>query len=257
MTKRVLVIDDEENIRQMTRLALEAAGYEVGEAGTGMEAFAILGGDPLWDVVLLDQKMPGMVGTEVLKRIKVLAPTARVIMVTAFASVDLAVEAMKLGASDFVRKPTTPEILRNALAAALAKAPEPPSINGVAHDERQASTQVTLNGFTILRASDIRGTLAERPNERCFIVKTPDGAKQEVIVEIDREAVSAVEAVTNNLPLQRSFWTEQAEQFLSDFIWNDGHAPANGRLRLKAVEGEALVKATREEVTNEQTHSNN
>lgn len=57
-----------------TRLTLEAAGYEVGEAGTGMEAFAILGGEDAWDVVLLDQKMPGMVGTEVLKRIKVLAP---------------------------------------------------------------------------------------------------------------------------------------------------------------------------------------
>src|ERR1700694_3912566 len=119
MSKRILIIDDEENIRQMTRLTLEAAGYEVGEARDGMEALAILGGDVSWDAVLLDQKMPGMVGTEILKRLKVLVPTARVIMVTAFASLDLAVEAMKLGATDFVRNPMTPEILRNALAAAL------------------------------------------------------------------------------------------------------------------------------------------
>ena len=51
------------------------------------------------------------------------APTARVIMVTAFASIELAVEAMKLGATDFMRKPMTPDILRNTVAAALAKPP--------------------------------------------------------------------------------------------------------------------------------------
>jgi CheY-like chemotaxis protein len=56
MAKRVLIVDDEENIREMTRLALEAAGYEVGEAASGLEAFAIIGGDDAWDAVLLDQK---------------------------------------------------------------------------------------------------------------------------------------------------------------------------------------------------------
>lgn len=103
MSKRILIVDDEENIRQMTRLALEAAGYLVAEARNGIEAFALLGSDPRWDAVLLDQKMPGLVGTEVLQRIKVLSPSTPVIMMTAFASVELAVEAMKLGASDFVR----------------------------------------------------------------------------------------------------------------------------------------------------------
>src|SRR5207344_3230335 len=74
-----------------------------------------------WDIVLLDQKMPGMDGIEVLRHMKEEAPTARVIMVTAFASIELAVEAMKLGATDFMRKPMTHEILRNTVAAALAK----------------------------------------------------------------------------------------------------------------------------------------
>ncbi|HEX9422657.1 MAG TPA: response regulator [Pyrinomonadaceae bacterium] len=80
MPNRVLIVDDEENIREMIRLALEAAGYEVGEAGSGLEAFAVIGGDESWDAVLLDQKMPGMVGTEILRRLKVMLPTARVIM---------------------------------------------------------------------------------------------------------------------------------------------------------------------------------
>lgn len=253
MAKRVLIIDDEVNIREMTRLALEAAGYEVGEAGSGLEAFAIIGSDESWDAVLLDQKMPGMVGTEILRRLKVMLPAARVIMMTAFASVELAVEAMKLGATDFVRKPMTPEILRNALAAALAKAPELSKPKFSQTDERDGSPQVTLNGFTILRATDIPGGLPQRANERCFLVKRPDGSEQEVVVEIDREAVLAAEKVTSDLPLGKSFWTEQAEQFLTDFLWNDGSAPSNGRLTLKGVEREALERAARKEV-NDQTH---
>jgi CheY-like chemotaxis protein len=248
MSKRVLIVDDEENIRELSRLALESAGYEVGEAGTGLEAFAIIGSDESWDAVLLDQKMPGMVGTEILRRLKVMLPAARVIMMTAFASVDLAVEAMKLGATDFVRKPMTPEILRNALSAALAKAPEPQESSVQDNDGRKGSPQVTLNGFTILRATDIRGVVPQRSNERSFIVRKPNGSEQQVIVEIDPEAVSAVQKITTDVPLSKAFWTEQAEQFLSDFLWNDGNAPATGRLTLKGVEREALEKAARREI---------
>jgi DNA-binding response OmpR family regulator len=249
MSKRVLIVDDEENIREMTRLALEAAGYEVGEAESGLEAFAIIGSDESWDAVLLDQKMPGMVGTEILRRLKVMLPAARVIMMTAYASIDLAVEAMKLGASDFVRKPMTPEILRNAVAAALTKEPEHHTSDAAVDRNQEQSREKTLNGFTILRATDILGVVPHRLNERAFIVRTPNGREQEVVVEIAPEAISAVEKVTTDLPLERSFWTEQAEQFLSDFLWNDGSAPATGRLRLKGVEREALLKAVRKEIS--------
>ena len=249
MPKRVLIIDDEENIREMTRLALEATGYEVGEARSGLEAFAIIGNDKSWDAVLLDQKMPGMAGTEVLRRLKVILPAARMIMMTAFASIDLAVEAMKLGASDFVRKPMTPEILRNAVAAALAKEPErrdSPSGEDRPHEQ---SRQITLNGFTILRATAMLVVVPRGQNERAFIVRAPNGREQEVVVEINSGVISAVEKVTTDLPLANSFWTEQAEQFLSDFLWNDGNVPATGRLTLKGVEREALRKATRKEAS--------
>lgn len=248
MAKRVLIVDDEENIREMTRLALEAAGYEVGEARNGLEAFAVIGGDDSWDAVLLDQKMPGMVGTEVLRRIKVMLPSVKVIMMTAYASVDLAVEAMKLGATDFVRKPMTPEILRNALTAAFAKMPEPHSTKATGESKASHLRAVTLNGFTILRAADLGRSLPQRANERCFVVRTPHGQEQQVVVEIDHEAITSVEKVTGNLAIGKAFWTEQAERFLTDFIWNDGHVPANGRLTLKGVEREALETAVRKEV---------
>src|SRR5882762_7291239 len=121
MPDRVLIIDDEEHIRRMMRLTLEAAGHTVGEAGDGPEGLKLYGDGSGWDGVVLDQRMPGMDGLETLRRIKESNPRARVIMATAYASIELAVDAMKLGASDFVRKPMTPETLRNAVAAALAK----------------------------------------------------------------------------------------------------------------------------------------
>lgn len=222
MPERVMIIDDEENIRQMLRLTLETAAFEVGEAGDGMEAFAILGGDAAWNVILLDQRLPIMEGTEVLRRIKVLAPQARVVMMTAFASVELAVEAMKLGATDFLRKPLTPDMVRNAVAAALKSAGQP----------KGATRSVTMNGFTILSSLDS----VKEPNERRFMVQKPNGRDQEVVVEITREARESAERMTRKATVDEDIWTSQAETFLAEFIWNDGDVPRNGRLILKRID---------------------
>ena len=222
MPERVLIIDDEENIRQMLRLTLETAAYEVGEAGDGMEAFAILGGDPDWNVVLLDQRLPIMEGTEVLRRIKVLAPQARIVMMTAFASVELAVQAMKLGATDFLRKPLTPDMVRNAVAAALKSAGH----------QKGATRSVTMNGFSILSSSDT----AKEPNERRFTVRKPNGRDQEVVVEIAPEARESAAQMSRGATVDEDIWTFQAETFLAEFIWNDGDVPRNGRLVLKRID---------------------
>jgi FixJ family two-component response regulator len=233
MTK-VLIIDDEENIRQMTRLTLETAGYQVGEAASGMECFAILGGDAAWDVVLLDQKMPVLMGTDVLRRLRVLAPQARVIIMTAFASVELAVEAMKLGAADFVRKPMTPEVLRNAVAGALGV-----TRGQSAPEERKT---FTMNGFAILRTSDVT---ADALNERRFVVSRPDGSEQEVVVEISEEAIGNVRNSGLTISLEDPFWTDEAEHFLTDYIWNDGNVPATGKLKLKGIEATDLAEVAK------------
>lgn len=243
MSNRILIIDDEENIRQMCRLALETAGYEVGEAMDGMEAFAILGGDPAWDVILLDQRLPLMEGTEVLPRISVLAPSARVVMMTAYASVELAVKAMKLGATDFLRKPMTPEIVRNSVEAALKKASKQQAnaeSSARRHEKGQTRT-VTMNGFTILRGTDLTGALLQQPNERRFLVRKPNGEEQEVAVEISNEALKAAEQVVKDAAIETEFWTSQAESFLSAFIWNDGNVPVGGKLVLKGVARDDLV----------------
>lgn len=121
--ERVLIIEDEEHIRRMMRLTLETAGYEVGEADGGAEGLRLYREHSPWGAVILDQRMPGMDGLETLRQIKEVDPDASVVMATAYASIDLAVDAMKLGASDFVRKPMTPETLRNAVSVSLAKQP--------------------------------------------------------------------------------------------------------------------------------------
>ena len=177
MSQRTLIIDDEAHIRRMMRLTLETAGYEVGEAADGPQGLAAFGDGATWDVVLLDQKMPGMDGLEVLRRIKEGAPTARVIMVTAFASIELAVEAMKLGATDFMRKPMTPEILRNTVAAALAKSlgtipGGQPAAAALPDDPYRA---LTMNGFHIARAFEVSSQTAGSPGAYQFIVRPPKG----------------------------------------------------------------------------------
>jgi len=245
MSKRILIIDDEENIRRVIRLTLQAAGYEVGEAGDGVSGLEMFGDGSTWDAVLLDQRMPGMDGLETLQRINKRNSTARVIMATAYASIELAVDAMKLGATDFVRKPMTPEVLRNAVAAALSK--EPRVSSPVTMPDEEISTApliqiITMNGFTILDSQDVR----PEPNERRFIVRSPSGSEHEVLVLIDDEAVGYVERMTRRtLPAENSFWTGQAERLLSDYLWKEGKVPPTRKLRIKDVDRDELPMAAR------------
>jgi DNA-binding response OmpR family regulator len=245
MSKRILIIDDEEHIRRMIRLTLETAGYEAGEAGDGLQGLDAFGDGSAWDAVLLDQKMPGMDGLETLRLIKERVPAARVIMVTAFASIELAVDAMKLGATDFVRKPMTPEILRSAVAAALAKQPRVSAVTASAAQgipARPLIQTITMNGFTIL---DSEAT-TQAPDERHFIVQSPDGDEHEVLVQIDDEAVGYVERMTRrHLPPANFFWTTQAERSLSDYLWREGKVPPTRKLTVKDVARDELPIAAR------------
>jgi len=246
MSKRILIIDDEENIRRVMRLTLQAAGYEVGEASDGESALELFGDGTAWDALLLDQRMPGLDGLETLRQISDRDPQARVIMATAYASIELAVDAMKLGATDFVRKPMTPEILRNAVAAALFKEPrrrqQVPELSTADASTAPLIQIVTMNGYTILDSENVRHEL----NERRFIVRSPTGSEHEVLVSIDDEAVSYVARMTRRkLPPENSFWTGQAERLLSDYLWKEGQVPPTRKLIIKDVDRDELPLAAR------------
>jgi CheY-like chemotaxis protein len=245
MSRRILIIDDEENIRRVTRLTLQAAGYEIGEAGDGARGLEAFGNGTGWDAVLLDQRMPGMDGLETLRKIKERQPDARVIMSTAYASIELAVDAMKLGATDFVRKPMTPEILRNAIAASLSKQQRVSEQTDQGSPEVSAEPLIqiiTMNGFTILESEGARPD----PHERRFMVKSPTGGEHEVLVQIDEEAVGYVERMTRRrLPAENSFWTSQAQRLLSDYLWKEGKVPPTRKLTIKDVDRDELPMAAR------------
>lgn len=247
MSKRVLIIDDEENIRRMVRLTLEAAGYEAEEARDGTQGLALYADGSRWDAVLLDQRMPGLDGVEILKRIKQRRPDARVILVTAYASIELAVQAMKLGATDFVRKPMTPQILRSSLAAALSKSPDrnlPPAKD---EDSGEHSIQtITLNGFEIRRPDEMEAIVPTQFGEHSFVVKDPEGNAHHVKVSIDEEVVQYVERMTRrSLPPDSSFWSLRAERLLSDYLWFTGSLPPEGKLKLKEIDRDGLLMAER------------
>ena len=105
---RILVVDDEAAMRESLKDWLSEDGYQVGQAAGGAEAIEMVRSHP-WDVLLLDLKMPGMDGLETLKNVKEVNPEVEVLMMTAYATVDTAVQAMKLGAFDYLVKPFDPD----------------------------------------------------------------------------------------------------------------------------------------------------
>ena len=114
----ILVIDDEESMRDSCQQTLSRDGNRVQVAKDGPKALAMLETES-FDLVILDLKMPGLSGMKVLKKIKVDDPEAMVIVITGYATIESAIEAMKSGAYDFIPKPFTPESLRAIVKRAL------------------------------------------------------------------------------------------------------------------------------------------
>ncbi len=108
MSKNILVIDDEPNLRHMLTVVLEKAGYTVSSAADGEQALSLIEAK-LFDLILCDLRMPGMDGLTFLKHAARQTLDAAVIMMSAYGSIDTAVEAMKLGAADYISKPFKPD----------------------------------------------------------------------------------------------------------------------------------------------------
>jgi two-component system NtrC family response regulator len=100
----ILVVDDDESLRRITQLQLEEAGHPVLTASNGTEALSLIEEDPP-GLVITDLKMPGLSGLELLNKIRESHPEITVLMITAFGTVQSAVEAMKAGAYDYITKP--------------------------------------------------------------------------------------------------------------------------------------------------------
>jgi len=117
-SRRVLIVDDEKNIRLTLSQTLESLELESDTAANGEEALALLE-QRKFGLILLDLKMPGMDGMEVLRRVREVHPNIRVIIITAYGTIESAVEAMRLGAVDFIQKPFAPAEIRELVIQVL------------------------------------------------------------------------------------------------------------------------------------------
>lgn len=117
----ILVVDDEGAIRYSVSKTLQRIGYEVEEAASGEEALDILG-KKTFEVILTDIRMPGITGVELLKRIKDISPDAIVILLTGYASLGTAVESLRLGAHDYLIKPSSSQDIRQSVMRGVDRA---------------------------------------------------------------------------------------------------------------------------------------
>lgn len=106
----VLVVDDERNIRNNLTTVLQSAGYKVDASGDGEDALTKCK-ERHYDIALVDIQMPKMGGLQLLRYLRTLRPNLAVVILTAYGTVGSAVEAMKLGAVDFLEKPFDPKVL--------------------------------------------------------------------------------------------------------------------------------------------------
>lgn len=116
--KRILAVDDEPNMRRLLEISLRQAGYQALSASNGLEALALLKEEQV-DLIVSDLHMPGMNGLALLKKVREDNAALPFIMVTAQGEINTAVEAMKLGAADYILRPFDLEVLEVAIAKAL------------------------------------------------------------------------------------------------------------------------------------------
>ena len=142
---RILVVDDEENIREGCRRSLERIGHEVAVAAEAKEALTKLGG-PSFDLALLDIRMPGMGGVELLEAVKTRDPSVAVVMMTGYASIENAVECMKKGAVEYVAKPFKPDDIREVVQRVLAERTSPPATEMLVEELSGPATRRVIFG---------------------------------------------------------------------------------------------------------------
>lgn len=224
----ILVVDDTKNIRKMVELTLSKAGHEIQTAADGQEGLRLFSDGAGWDLTLVDQRMPQVQGDEFVVEARRRDPMARLLMMTAFATPELASGVMQSGALDFLRKPFSTDVLRSAVELALSHSRQfaPPSTfdaGAVVMPGQPGyvspSVSSRVNGFSFWRVSDEQPNPAGFELGRPFQVRLPDGVYTRCFVGITPHVRAQIEAdggraVADDDP----FWEEVCRETLFGFL---------------------------------------
>ena len=196
----ILVIDDTKNIRNLTQLTLRRAGYNVESAEDGERGLELFGDGKGWSLVLLDHQMPGMVGLDVLREIRRRDPAARIVLFTAFATIGLASDAIKAGATDFLRKPFSTDALRSTVEATLSRPRQSGRTETVEDAPAAPSKAYSFNGYQFwalpLEDSDAPPAFAVY---RVFTLRGPSGESGRCTVGLTPHVQEQVHSITRKV----------------------------------------------------------
>jgi two-component system alkaline phosphatase synthesis response regulator PhoP len=187
MKPRVLIVDDEDTIRYFLKLELEQQNYEVWDVATGEKALELLKTHN-FDVALLDLRLPGISGQKVMHYLRQLAPHTSIIIITAYATLDSAIDALKHGAHDYLVKPFDTEEVLASVADGIAR--QGRQIPTVEHEDPILMTgplKLDLNSHQVYLNDDpLKLTPTEFDLLVCFM-KAPNTALDSVtLLEIIR-----------------------------------------------------------------------
>ncbi len=216
----------------MIRLALQHVGHEVEAASDGEEGLRKFGDGSDFDLVLVDQRMPGITGIDVQRAIRKKSPKTKLIMVTAHGTIDLAAEAIQAGAMDFLRKPFTADTLRGAVDSAMERVMVSLSANTAS--AFTPFTRTTINGFRFEPAPE--GRVVANGDISCeFVVDMPGGAFRNVTIMLPSYVAELVKAYADleEPPGGDSFWQGLTEEALANYLWQNAELPPGNFLRIE------------------------
>lgn len=227
---RILVIDDEKNIRKMVELTLIKARHKVKLAENGAQGLALFGDGSAWDATLVDQRMPELEGREFTYAARQRDPAARIVMMTAFATLDLAAEVVQAGATDFLRKPFSTDTLRGAVTAALnrPRRANQPDLPAVARSVTPPLISYFLNGFNFwpLAAAAASARLPGLAIARVFQVCGPHGTTGRCLVGVTPHVQAQVfQTAGQSYNADDTLWEMLCQLALSDYLLDKAALP--------------------------------
>jgi DNA-binding response OmpR family regulator len=203
MTHQVLIVDDEKTLRHFLRLNLQEQGYEVAEAADGQTALRLIE-QHHFDVALVDLRLTDMGGLEIVRRLRQVTPTTGVIILTAYATLDSAIEALRHGAHDYLTKPFDTSELMASVADGIARQSvetlPPPKITETILEVKDL--KLNLENRQVTRGEDlidltptefdILATLMARPNVALDSITLIKHVRGYEATEADARAIARV-----------------------------------------------------------------